>query len=36
MTVVDHYGITRQEPNIEVCWQIDIPLWKEMLYRAVR
>ncbi len=36
MTVVDLYGITRQEANIEVCWQIDIPLWKEMLFRAIR
>lgn len=36
MTVVDQYGITRKEPNVEVCWQIDIPLWKEMLYRALR
>jgi purine nucleosidase len=36
MTVVDQYGVTRKEANVEVCWQIDIPLWKEMLYRALR
>ncbi|MGD8858077.1 MAG: nucleoside hydrolase [Chloroflexota bacterium] len=36
MTVVDQYGITEKDANIEVCWQIDIPLWKEMLYQAIR
>lgn len=36
MTVVDQLGVTKKEANIEVCWEIDIPLWKEMLYEAVR
>lgn len=36
MTVVDRLGVTRKEPNIEVCWAIDIPLWKETLYKTLR
>jgi purine nucleosidase len=36
MTVVDQYGITGKDANVEVCWQIDIPLWKQMLYGAIR
>lgn len=36
MTVVDQLGVTGKEPNVEVCWQIDIPLWKETLYRTLR
>eukprot|EP01105_Mastigella_eilhardi_P023913 TRINITY_DN6117_c0_g1_i1.p1 TRINITY_DN6117_c0_g1~~TRINITY_DN6117_c0_g1_i1.p1 ORF type:complete len:328 (-),score=74.25 TRINITY_DN6117_c0_g1_i1:27-917(-) len=31
MTVVDSLGVTKREPNVEVCWQIDVPLWKRML-----
>jgi purine nucleosidase len=36
MTVVDQLGVTQEEANIEVCWEIDIPLWKETLYKAIR
>lgn len=36
MTVVDQLGVTRQDANIEVCWEIDIPLWKETLYKTIR
>jgi purine nucleosidase len=36
MTVVDALGVTEQEPNVRVCWEIDVPRWKELLYRAVR
>jgi purine nucleosidase len=24
------------EPNVEVCWEIDVPAWKELLYSALR
>ena len=36
MTVVDQLGVTKNEPNVEVCWEIDIPLWKETLYKTIR
>lgn len=36
MTVVDQLGVSQEEANIEVCWEIDIPLWKETLYQAIR
>jgi purine nucleosidase len=36
MTVVDQLGVTNKEPNIEVCWEIDVALWKETLYRTLR
>jgi purine nucleosidase len=36
MTVVDQLGVTGKEVNVEVCWQIDIPLWKETLYRTLK
>jgi len=36
MTVVDELGVTQKDANIEVCWEIDIPLWKEMLYQTIR
>lgn len=36
MTVVDELGVLNKEPNIEVCWAIDIPRWKETLYRTLR
>jgi purine nucleosidase len=36
MTVVDQLGVTGKEANVEVCWQIDIPLWKETLYRTLK
>ena len=35
-TVVDELNVTRRPPNAEVCRQIDIPRWKETLYRALR
>lgn len=35
-TVVDQLGIIQKEPNIEVCWGIDVSRWKEMLYQTLR
>jgi purine nucleosidase len=36
MTVVDERGVTNKPANIEVCWAIDIPGWKEALYQTIR
>mgnify|MGYP001393145224 FL=1 len=36
MTVVDELGVLNRAANVEVCWQIDIPKWKETLYRTLR
>ncbi len=36
MTVVDQLGVTNKSPNIEVCWQIELALWKETLYKTLR
>lgn len=36
MTVVDELGVLNKQPNIEVCWAIDVPLWKETLYKTLR
>jgi purine nucleosidase len=36
MTVVDQIGVTDKEPNVEVCWEIDVALWKEVLYKTLR
>jgi purine nucleosidase len=36
MTVVDRLGVTKKPANIEVCWEIAIPRWKETLYKALR
>lgn len=36
MTVVDQLGVLNKEPNIEVCWEIDIAKWKETLYKTLR
>lgn len=48
MTVVDAFNLTNDERNaaiwrqahqagkVSVCWEIDIPRWKEMLYSALR
>jgi purine nucleosidase len=36
MTVVDELGVLNKDPNIEVCWEIDIKLWKETLYQTLR
>lgn len=46
MTLVDRLGVHDyphnhavwghlREPNATVCWQIDVPAWKEMLYRVL-
>ncbi len=35
MTVVDQRGVLQRDPNIEVCWEIDVPRWKETLYRTL-
>jgi purine nucleosidase len=35
MTVVDQFGITGEEANIDVCWEIDVPRWKEILYESI-
>lgn len=29
-------ALTHREPNAAVCWEIDIPHWKEMLYSVLR
>jgi purine nucleosidase len=36
MTVVDELGVTGNPPNMEVCWAIDKPLWKEILAQTLR
>jgi len=36
MTVVDQLGVTKRQPNVEVCWEIDVVRWKQTLYRALR
>ena len=36
MTVVDERGVTEKDPNVTVVWEIDIPRWKETLYRTLR
>jgi purine nucleosidase len=36
MTVVDQLGVTQKAPNIEVCWAINVALWKETLYQTLR
>ncbi|MCL4858937.1 MAG: nucleoside hydrolase [Caldilineaceae bacterium] len=36
MTVVDQLGVTSKPPNMEVCWAIDYPRWKEILYQTLR
>ena len=35
MTVVDQLGVTNKEPNTEICWEIDVDLWKETLYKTL-
>jgi len=29
-------GLLGSEPNVTVCWEIDIPRWKELLYASLR
>ena len=36
MTVVDELNVTGHKPNMEVCWEIDKPLWKEILAQTLR
>ena len=35
MTVVDELGVLNRDPNIEVCWEIDVQRWKETLYKTL-
>lgn len=35
-TVVDELGVLDKQPNMNVVWAINIPLWKETLYRCLR
>lgn len=35
-TVVDLYGVMNQEPNVEVCWELDAARFKEILYQTLR
>ena len=35
-TVADVYGVTRRPPNAEVALEVNQPLFKEMLFRAIR
>jgi len=36
MTVVDERGVTKKDPNVDVVWEIDVPAWKEILYKTLR
>lgn len=35
MTVVDERNVTKKEPNVDVIWEIDIPGWKETLFKTL-
>ncbi|BCL37844.1 nucleoside hydrolase [Nostoc sp. MS1] len=35
-TVVDELGVLQKQPNINVVWEINVPKWKEILYRCLR
>lgn len=35
MTVVDERQVTKKEPNVDVIWEIDVPAWKEILYKTL-
>lgn len=35
MTVVDKLGVTRKPANVDVCWEIDVARWKQMLADAL-
>jgi pyrimidine-specific ribonucleoside hydrolase len=35
-TVADVYGISKRKPNAEVALEVDLPLFKEMLFQAIR
>lgn len=36
MTVVDRLGVWKKEPNIEVCWKIDVKKWKDLLNKTLQ
>ena len=36
MTIVDERGVLEKDANITVCWEIDVPGWKEALYKTLR
>lgn len=36
MTVVDERGVLEKDANVTVCWAIDVPRWKEALYKTLR
>jgi purine nucleosidase len=36
MTVVDQLNVTKERPNVEVCWEIDAARWKAMLSQTLR
>ncbi len=36
MTVVDELGVLQHKPNLEVCWAVDAPRWKEVLYQTLQ
>jgi inosine-uridine nucleoside N-ribohydrolase len=36
MTIVDERGVLEKDANITVCWEIDVPGWKESLYKTLR
>ena len=35
-TVADVYGISGRKPNAEVALQVNQPLFKDMIFRAIR
>lgn len=35
-TVADLYGVSRRKPNAEVALEVDLPLFREMLFAAIR
>lgn len=35
-TVADVYGVSRRRPNAEVALEVDLPLFREMLFSAIR
>jgi purine nucleosidase len=35
MTVVDELGVLKRDPNLEVCWAIDVERWKQTLIRTL-
>ena len=36
MTVVDQLGVTNKKANIDVCWEIDVQHWKDLLYTTLK